>query len=74
MIHHSKVLLAVTGIISITGGLTAIMYIDALQAVIMIIGAFTLCLQCLSAAKISSLSQFKKAYLNASFDYKNLAG
>ena len=71
---HFKVLLAVTGIISIAGGLTAIMYIDALQAVIMIIGAFTLCLQCFSAANISSLSQFKQAYLNSTYDYHELTG
>lgn len=69
-----KVLLAVTGIISIAGGLTAIMYIDALQAVIMIIGAFTLCLQCFSAANISSFSQFKQAYLNSTYDYHQLTG
>ena len=69
-----KVLLAVTGIISIAGGLTAIMYIDALQAVIMIIGAFTLCLQCFSAANISSLSQFKQAYLKSTYDYHQLTG
>ena len=69
-----KVLLAVTGIISIAGGLTAIMYIDALQAVIMIIGAFTLCLQCFRAANISSLSQFKQAYLNSTYDYHKLTG
>ena len=71
---HIKVLLAVTGIISIAGGLTAIMYIDALQAVIMVIGAFTLCLQCFSAANISSLSQFKQAYLNSTYDYHQLTG
>ena len=69
-----KVLLAVTGIISIAGGLTAIMYIDALQAVIMIIGAFTLCLQCFSAANISSLTDFKQAYLNSTYDYRQLVG
>ena len=50
------------------------MYIDALQAVIMIIGAFTLCLQCFRAAKISSLSQFKQAYLNSTYDYHKLNG
>ena len=50
------------------------MYIDALQAVIMIIGAFTLCLQCFSAANISSLSQFKQAYLNSTYDYHQLTG
>ena len=50
------------------------MYIDALQAVIMIIGAFTLCLQCFSAANISSLSQFKQAYLNSTYDFHQLTG
>ena len=50
------------------------MYIDALQAVIMIIGAFTLCLQCFRAANISSLSQFEQAYLNSTYDYHELTG
>ena len=67
-------LLSITCIISITGGLTAIMYIDALQAVIMIFGAFILCAMGFIRANIRSVSQFQSAYLNTTLNLDNLIG
>ena len=66
--------LSITCIISITGGLTAIMYIDALQAVIMVIGAVVLCPYAFMEANIRSVSQFQSAFLNTSLDLEHLTG
>ena len=67
-------LLTITCIISISGGLSAIMYIDALQAVIMIFGSFILCGMGFIKANIRSVSQFQSAYLNTTLDLANLKG
>ena len=61
-------LLLVTCSISIAGGLTAVMYIDALQAMLMIVGAFILFGVCLKEAGVNSLESFQLAYLNTAYN------
>ncbi|XP_033733162.1 sodium/glucose cotransporter 5-like [Pecten maximus] len=58
------ILLAITGFYTILGGLTAVMYTDTFQTVVMTIGAFVL--MGAGMNEIGSLENLQKRYLNSS--------
>ncbi|XP_060075975.1 sodium/mannose cotransporter SLC5A10-like [Ylistrum balloti] len=57
------ILLAVTGFYTILGGLTAVMYTDTFQTVVMTIGAFVL--MGVGMKEIGSLENLQKRYMNS---------
>nr|XP_018669842.1 sodium/myo-inositol cotransporter isoform X1 [Ciona intestinalis] len=57
------ILLAVTGVLTVTGGLTMVMYTDSLQAVIMVLGAAYLTIQ--GFMQVGGYYSMKEQYLQA---------
>ncbi|XP_043098576.1 solute carrier family 5 member 3a [Puntigrus tetrazona] len=57
-------LITMTALLTITGGLVAVIYTDTLQAFLMISGA--LCLMAISLAKVGGLEGLHNKYMNAS--------
>ncbi|KAK2856922.1 hypothetical protein Q5P01_005657 [Channa striata] len=58
------VLIAMTALLTVTGGLVAVIYTDTLQALLMIVGA--LCLTVFSLIKVGGLEEVKTKYMQAS--------
>ncbi|XP_034029735.1 sodium/myo-inositol cotransporter-like [Thalassophryne amazonica] len=56
-------LIAMTGLLTVTGGLVAVIYTDTVQAVIMVVGA--LCLAAISFFKVGGLEGVKAKYMEA---------
>uniref|UniRef100_A0A8C3FBG0 Sodium/glucose cotransporter 1 n=1 Tax=Chrysemys picta bellii TaxID=8478 RepID=A0A8C3FBG0_CHRPI len=57
------ILLAVTGLYTITGGLAAVIYTDTLQTIIMLVGSFIL--TGFAFAKVGGYEAFMEKYMNA---------
>uniref|UniRef100_A0A8C4VWW7 Sodium/glucose cotransporter 1 n=1 Tax=Gopherus evgoodei TaxID=1825980 RepID=A0A8C4VWW7_9SAUR len=57
------ILLAVTGLYTITGGLAAVIYTDTLQTIIMLVGSFIL--TGFAFAKVGGYKAFMEKYMNA---------
>ncbi|KAJ8389716.1 hypothetical protein AAFF_G00114220 [Aldrovandia affinis] len=59
-------LIAVTALLTVTGGLAAVIYTDTLQALLMIAGA--ICLTAISLAKVGGLEGVRAKYMEAAPD------